>query len=229
MNRAFLPIKKSLIAALLAVSSVALSAAAYAAEGPTPAAPVASAPDAAKGAALYATGDAARAIPACVSCHGDAGNSTIATNPKLAAQHEAYIVKQLTNFKSGERANAIMGPYAKQLTDDEMRNLAAYLSAQALKPSAAKNKDTVDLGKKIYRAGIKDKNVPACAGCHGPAGAGIPAQFARIGGQHADYTEAQLSGFNGGTRANNPIMTTIASRLSPTEIKAVADYVAGLR
>jgi len=229
MNRAFFPTKKSLIAALLAVSSVALSAVVFAAEGPAPAAPAVSAPDAAKGATLYGAGDAARAIPACTSCHGDAGNSTIATNPKLAAQHEAYIVKQLTNFKSGERANAIMGPYAKQLTDEEMRNLAAYLSAQSLKPSAAKNKDTVDLGKKIYRAGIKDKNVPACAACHGPAGAGIPAQFARIGGQHADYTEAQLVGFNTGTRANNPIMTTIAGRMSPMEIKAVADYVAGLR
>ncbi|HEY8023747.1 MAG TPA: c-type cytochrome [Burkholderiaceae bacterium] len=229
MNSAFLITKKSLFAALLAVSSVALSATVMAAEGPAPAAPTATAPDAAKGATLYGAGDAARGIPACTSCHGDAGNSTIATNPKLAAQHEAYIVKQLTNFKSGERANPIMGPYAKQLTDDEMRNLAAFLSAQTLKPSAAKNKDTVDLGKKIFRAGIKEKNVPACAACHGPAGAGIPAQFARLGGQHADYTEAQLNGFSSGARANNPIMTTIASRMSAAEMKAVSDYIAGLR
>src|SRR5579872_3710848 len=171
MNRAFLPTKKSLCAVLLAVSSVMLPVTVMAAEGPAAATPAVSAPDAAKGAAFYGAGDATRAIPACTSCHGDAGNSTIVTNPKLAAQHEAYIVKQLTNFKSGERANAIMGPFAQKMTEEEMRNLAAYLSTQTLKPSAAKNKDTVDLGKKIFRAGIKDKNVPACAACHGPTGA----------------------------------------------------------
>jgi cytochrome c553 len=221
MNRAFLPFMKSVFVALLAVSSVAI--------GFADTAHAADAPDAAKGSALYSTGDATRAIPACVSCHGDAGNSTIAQNPKLAAQHEAYIVKQLANFKSGERNNAIMGPIAKALTDDEARNLAAFLNAQSLKPGAAKNKDTVELGKKIYRAGIAEKNVPACAGCHGPAGAGIPAQFARLGGQHQDYTIAQLTNFNNGTRNNNPIMTTVAKRMSTDEIQAVADYVAGLK
>jgi cytochrome c553 len=221
MNRAFLPFMKSVFVALLAVSSVAI--------GFADTAGAADAPDPAKGSALYSTGDATRAIPACVSCHGDAGNSTIAQNPKLAAQHEAYIAKQLANFKSGERNNAIMGPIAKALTDDEARNLAAFLNAQSLKPGAAKNKDTVEFGKKIYRAGIAEKNVPACAGCHGPAGAGIPAQFARLGGQHQDYTIAQLTNFNNGSRNNNPIMTTIAKRMSTDEIQAVADYVAGLK
>jgi cytochrome c553 len=221
MNRAFLPFMKSVFVALLAVSSVAI--------GFADTAHAADAPDPAKGAAFYSTGDATRAIPACVSCHGDAGNSTIAQNPKLAAQHEAYIAKQLANFKSGERNNAIMGPIAKALTDDEARNLAAFLNAQSLKPGAAKNKDIVEFGKKIYRAGIAEKNVPACAGCHGPSGAGIPAQFARLGGQHQDYTIAQLTNFNNGTRNNNPIMTTIAKRMSTDEIQAVADYVAGLK
>jgi len=149
--------------------------------------------------------------------------------PKLASQHAAYIVKQLTEFKSGARVNATMTVMAKSLTDDDIRNIAAYVSTQPLKPAAAKNKDTVELGKKIFRAGIKDKNVPACNGCHGPAGAGIPAQFARIGGQNEDYIEAQLNGFSAGTRSNNPIMATIAGRMSPNEIKAVSDYVAGLR
>lgn len=224
MNRAFLPFMKSVLVTLLAASSVAIVVAdtAYA-QNAAPAA------DPAKGATFYGSGDAARGIPACASCHGDSGNSTIAQNPKLAAQHEAYITKQLANFKSGDRNNAIMGPIAKGLTDDEIRNLAAFLNAQSLKPGAAKNKDTVELGKKIYRGGIAEKSVPACAGCHGPNGAGIPAQFARLGGQHQDYTVAQLTNFNNGTRNNNAMMTTIAKRLSIDEIQAVSDYVAGLK
>jgi cytochrome c553 len=204
--------------ALLASSSFFITSAAQAADA-----------DPAKGSTLYNNGDTARGIPACSSCHGDSGNSTIAANPKLAGQHQAYIAKQLTNFKSGERASPVMGVFAKQLTDEEIRNLAAFLNAQSEKPGAAKNKDIVDAGKKIYRAGIAEKSVPACAGCHGPTGAGIPAQFARLGGQHQDYTVAQLTAFNNGTRANNAIMTTIAKRMSTDEINAVADYIAGLR
>jgi len=212
---------KSVLAALVAVTAISASAA------DAPAAPAA--PDAAKGATLFASGDPARGIVACQSCHGDGGNATMAATPKLASQHAAYIVKQLSEFKSGARANPTMAPMAKNLTDEDIRNIAAYVNAQALKPAVAKNKDTVELGKKIFRAGIKDKNVPACNGCHGPSGAGIPAQFARIGGQNEDYLEAQLSGFAAGTRANNPIMATIAARMTPNEIKAVSDYVAGLR
>lgn len=218
MNRVFSPFLKSVFVALLASSSFIISGVVHAADA-----------DPAKGSTFYTTGDNARGIPACSSCHGDSGNSTIAANPKLAGQHQAYIVKQLTNFKSGERASAVMNAFAKQLTDDEIRNLAAYLSTQSEKPGAAKNKDIVELGKQIYRGGIAEKKVPACAGCHGPNGAGIPAQYARIGGQHQDYTVAQLTAFNNGTRANNPVMTTIAKRLSADEINAVADYVAGLR
>ncbi|MBV8667227.1 MAG: cytochrome c4 [Burkholderiaceae bacterium] len=210
MNRAFF--MKSLLAALFAVSSFANAAG-----------------DSAKGEALYSAGDAARNIPACVACHGAAGNSTISQNPKLAAQHEAYIVKQLTNFKSGERVNPVMAPIAKALTDDDAKNLAAYLNAQKLKPGAAHNKDTIEFGKSIFRGGIAEKNVPACAGCHGPTGAGIPAQFARIGGQHYDYTVEQLTNFSTGARKNNTMMQTIAHRMSIDEIQAVADYVAGLQ
>jgi cytochrome c553 len=118
---------------------------------------------------------------------------------------------------------------AKALTEDEMKNISAYLSAQVIKPGAAKNKDTVDAGKKIYRGGIAEKNVPACASCHGPNGAGIPDQFARLGAQHQEYTVAQLMSFRAGTRNNSAQMTTIAKRLSDDEMQAVADYIAGLK
>jgi cytochrome c553 len=225
MNRAFLPFVKSLFIALLAASSVTSVAVAADAKK----APAVRKADAAKGEALYTTGDSARNIAACVSCHGAAGNSTITLNPKLSAQHEAYIYKQLVNFKGAERSNPVMSPIAKALTDDEMKDIAAYLDKQTPKAGAAKNKDTIDLGKKIYRAGIAEKNVPACAGCHSPNGAGIPAQFARLAGQHQDYTAKQLTDFRGNARKNSAQMSTIAKRLSDDEIKAVSDYIAGLK
>lgn len=219
MNRAFLTVVKSLFVAMLAASSIG-----HAAEESK----VAKA-DPAKGEALFSNGDAARGVMACVACHGAAGNSAIPQNPKLAAQHEAYIYKQLGDFKTPARNNPVMTAMAQPLTDADMKNIAAYLNAQTQQPGAAKNKDTIELGKKIYRGGIAEKNVPACAGCHSPNGAGIPAQFARIGGQYQEYTAAQLTGFRAGTRKNSPQMMTIAKRLSDDEIQAVADYVAGLK
>ncbi|MEN3292744.1 MAG: hypothetical protein V7642_1997 [Burkholderiales bacterium] len=219
MNRACLPFVKSLFVAMLAVSSIA-----YAAEEKT-----APKVDPAKGETLFTNGDASRNITACVSCHGAAGNSTIVQNPKLAAQHESYIYKQLADFKTPQRNNPVMSPIAKAMTDEDMKNVAAYLDKQAQKPGAAKNKDTVEMGKKIFRGGIAEKNVPACAGCHAANGAGIPAQFARLGGQHQDYTAAQLVAFRSGARKNSPQMTTIAKRLADDEIQAVADYIAGLK
>jgi cytochrome c553 len=188
---------------------------------------VAAAGDAAKGAQI--------ATQVCAACHGPDGNGTAVVNPKLAAQHADYLYKQLSNFKvkagakEAERANAIMAGFAAQLSDSDMRNVSAYYESQKLKPSSAKDKELSELGKKIYRAGIAEKNVPACAGCHGAAGAGIPAQYARLGGQWAEYTEAQLVAFRSGTRKNNAQMTTISSRLSDREMKAVSDYIAGLR
>ncbi|MGO4380098.1 cytochrome c [Pseudoduganella sp. RAF19] len=221
MNRAFSPFVKSLFVALLAVSGIASAAEAHA-----PAAPKA---DAAKGATLFGDGDAARGLPACVSCHGAAGNSTISANPKLAGQAEAYIYKQLVDFTEPNRNQPVMTTYAKMLTEEEKHNIAAYLSNQTQKPGAAKNKDTIELGKKIYRGGIAEKNVPACASCHGASGGGMPARYPRIGGQHQDYTIAQLSGFKSGARKNSAEMATISKRLSDDEMKAVADYVAGLK
>lgn len=218
MKRAFVPVVKSLFVALVAMSSIA-----HAAEEKKPVKA-----DPAKGEMLFANGDTARSVPACASCHGAAGNSTIVQNPKLAGQIEAYLRKQLSDFKTPARNNPVMTSIAKQLSDDDIRNVAAYLNAQTQKPGAAKNKDTIELGKRIYRGGIADKSVPACAGCHGPNGAGIPAQFARLGGQHQEYTAAQLTNFRSGARSNSPQMMTIAQRLSDDEIKAVADYIAGL-
>ncbi|MBP1206422.1 cytochrome c553 [Duganella sp. 1411] len=208
------------------IALLAVSASASAEEKKTAAAPKI---DAAKGGALYTDGDNARGLPACVSCHGANGNSTIAVNPKLSAQHQSYIYKQLVNFTTAERNQPVMTTYAKMLTDEEKHNVAAWLSAQAVKPGAAKNKDTIDLGKKIYRGGIAEKNVPACASCHGASGNGIPVQYPRLAGQHQDYTVAQLGLFKSGARKNSAQMTTIAQRMSDDEMKAVADYVAGLK
>lgn len=220
MNRTLLPFAKSVFVAMLAVSSIAIAA-----EEKKPVA----AADPAKGEALYTTGDATRGVTACIACHGPTGNSMIPQNPKLAAQHEAYIAKQLADFKTPARSNPIMGAMAAPLTESDVKNIAAYLNAQTAQPGAAKNKDIVELGKKIYRGGIAEKSVPACAGCHSPDGAGIPAQFARLAGQHQDYTAAQLTAFRAGARKNSPQMMTIAKRLSDDEIQAVADYMAGLK
>lgn len=200
-----------------------------------PAAPVRAKIDPAKGEQLYANGDAARNIVACASCHGPGGNSAGAANPKLAGQHPDYLYKQLTAFKvkdgakTPERPSAVMGAMAAALTDEDMRNVAAYIGAQTLKPATAKNKDTVALGQQIYRGGIAAKNVPACASCHSANGAGMPSQYPRLSGQFAEYTEAQLVAFRSGARHNNVPMTGVAARLSDTEIKAVSDYIAGLR
>jgi len=218
MNRALPMFAKFVCIALMSFSV------AWANEEKAPAAA-----DPAKGGTLYSNGDPSRGILACVACHGAAGNSTITQNPKLAGQHDAYIQKQLHNFKGPDRNNAIMTGIAKALGEDDVRNIAAFLEQQKPAPGSARNKNTVDLGKKIYRAGIAEKHVPACAGCHGPNGAGIPAQYARIAGQHQDYTIAQLTNFRTGARANSTQMTAVGKRMSDEEMQAVADYIAGLR
>jgi len=172
----------------------------------------------------------------CGACHGTDGNSQIPVNPKLAGQHAEYLYKQLKNFKSeggapAERANPIMGGMAAGLSDADMKGLSSYFASQTLKPESAKNKASVELGQKLWRAGDLKRGIPACAACHGPAGAGLPAQYPRLSGQFADYTEAQLRAFRAGERANDPakMMRTIALKMTDPEIKAVADYAAGLR
>lgn len=220
MNRLPFPLLKSLLLATLAVCGSVSAAEAQR---------VAAKADPAKGGTLYDSGDAARGLPACMSCHGAAGNSTIVANPKLAGQIEAYTHKQLVDFTTPNRQQPIMTTYAKMLTEDEKRNIAAYLATQKQKAGAAKNKDTVELGRKIYRGGIAEKGVAACASCHGAAAGGIPAQYPRLSGQHQDYTYAQLEAFKTGTRKNSIQMTALAQRMSPEEMKAVSDYIAGLK
>jgi cytochrome c553 len=224
MNRVSVSSASAVFVKSLLVASLALSSIAGAAEAQRPAKP-----DAAKGATLYDSGDTARGLPACLSCHGANGNSSIAANPKLSSQIEAYTHKQLVDFTTPQRVNPVMTTYAKMLTDEEKRNVAAYLAVQKTKQGAAKNKDTVELGRKIYRGGIAEKGVAACASCHGAAGAGIPVQYPRLAGQQQDYTTAQLVAFRTGDRKNSPQMTALAQRLSDAEMKAVADYIAGLR
>lgn len=184
--------------------------------------------DPAIGEALYSNGDASRGVTACLTCHGPKGQSATATWPKLSAQHAAYTAKQLKNFKDGTRANPVMMGMAATLTEQDMNNIAAYLVSQPVSQGVAQNKDTIELGQSIYRGGIAAKGVPACAACHSPTGAGIPSQYPRVGGQWAEYNAAQLLAFREGARKNSTQMTTIATKLSDQEMKAVADYMAGL-
>lgn len=165
----------------------------------------------------------------CAACHAVDGNSVVTLNPKLAAQHPEYLQKQLMEFKSGKRANAVMSGMAAGLSDDEMKELAAYFAAKKLTLGQASKNGAGSLGEKIYRAGIAANNVPACAACHGPNGAGIPKQFPRLHGQHADYTLAQLKAFRTGERANAPMMMAISAKMTDAEMTAVADYIQGLR
>ena len=165
----------------------------------------------------------------CGACHTADGSRGAPANPIIAGQHPEYLVKQLEEFKSGRRNNPVMKGFATPLSEADMRSVAAFYASKQTRHGTAKNKDLYTLGQKIYRGGIVDKQVPACAGCHSPTGAGIPSQYPRVGGQHADYTETQLNGFRSGQRANSVPMAAIASRMSDREIKAVADYIAGLR
>ena len=172
----------------------------------------------------------------CAACHGADGNSIAPVNPKLAGQVGEYLQKQLANFKSQggkkpERDNAIMAGMAAAISDADAKNVAAYYSAQPLKPALAQDKDLAALGQKLYRGGNSETGVPACAGCHGPTGAGNPAQYPRIAGQYAEYIDAQLKAFRSGGRANdvNGMMRGVAARMTDAEIKAAAQYVAGLR
>jgi cytochrome c553 len=185
-------------------------------------------------------GDLAKAQPivtqVCVACHAVDGNSAIPANPNLAGQHPEYTYKQLRNFKSqggkpAERSNGVMAGMVANLSDDDMKNLAVYFAAQKPKSQAARDAALAKQGESIYRGGIQAKGVAACASCHAPNGTGMPAQFPRVAGQHAEYTAAQLTAFRAGQRANDPaqMMRMIAAKMSDQEIKAVSEYIAGLR
>jgi cytochrome c553 len=168
----------------------------------------------------------------CMACHGMDGNSANPEWPSLAGQHSSYIVKQLRHFKANERQNPLMSPMAMILSDQDMEDLAAYFSSQTLRPTGETEPSKLELGQKIYRAGLAAKGVPACSGCHGPGGRGIQgAAFPAVGGQHGVYAAAQLRNYKTGARATDPnaMMRTIAARLSDEEIDAVASYLQGMR
>ena len=204
--------------ALVFTSLLFAACANLAAEGDAKATPK---PDLAKGQATSTN--------VCAACHTSDGSRGSPANPIIQGQHAEYLVKQLTEFKSGKRTSPIMQGMAAALSDADMKNVAAFYAGKVAKPGFAKNKELVSLGEKIYRGGIGERMIPACAGCHSPNGAGIPAQYPRLGGQHADYTEAQLKAFRNGTRKNSPQMTGVTLEMTDREISAVADYIAGLR
>ncbi len=201
---------------LIALASVALSLSGLAHSAETKAAK----PD-------LAAGEAKAAV--CSACHAVDGSRGLPTYPILQGQHPEYIVKQLTEFKEGKRKNGIMSGMAAPPSPEDMRNVAAFFGSKKAPEGTAKNKDLVAVGQKIYRGGIAKKGVAACAGCHSPNGAGMPAQYPRLAGQHADYTKAQLTAFRQGERTNSAQMTAIAANLSDKEIEALSDYIAGLR
>jgi len=209
-------IMKSPMKSILALFAAAVVAMPLAASETSPAAKA----DPAKGQAISAQ--------VCGACHTADGSRGVPTNPILQGQHPEYLVKQLTEFKAGQRQNAIMQGMAGALSPEDMKNVAAFYASKQAKPGAAKNKDLLTLGEKIYRGGIAERNVPACAGCHSPTGAGIPAQYPRLAGQHSDYAENQLKNFRDGVRKNSLVMTGVAAKMNDREIKAVADYIAGL-
>lgn len=173
----------------------------------------------------------------CAACHAADGNSIAPANPKLAGQPAEYITKQLQNFKGalkdpnkeGVRKSPVMTALVANLSDQDMLNLGAYYASKASKSGTAKVPYAA--GQKVYRGGDTVTGVPACAACHGPTGAGIPGQYPRLGGQHADYILAQLKAFRSGERANDEgkVMRTIANKMSDQEMQAVANYASGLK
>ena len=196
---------------------------------------------AAEEAAAPAQADLAKAqqivTQVCAACHGADGNSPTPANPNLAGQHADYITLQLAHFKAGIRVNPVMQSMVANLSPADMRALGAYYSQQKAKGLTAKDAAMVKAAQKVYRGGDASAGVPACAACHSPTGAGIPRNYPRVAGQYADYNYAQLKAFKAGERGadkdgkdvNGRIMGTIAGKMTDYQMKAVADYMAGLR
>ncbi len=179
-------------------------------------------PDTAKGAII--------AKQTCFACHGEDGNSTSPANPRLAGQLPDYIHKQLANFKEGsERKSPVMLGMASGLSDGDMLNVAAYYAGQKSKTDPQDGKPAAR-GRDIYRGGEPSRGLAACAACHGPYGAGMPANYPRLAGQFAEYTEAQLKAFRSGERSNdaNRTMRSITAKMTDEEIHAVASYISAL-
>jgi cytochrome c553 len=168
---------------------------------------------------------------ACAACHGADGNSVNPEWPKLAGQHAEYIHKQLMDYKSGRRENALMAGQVVNLDEQDMRDLGAFYARQQKAPGTA-DESVAERGERIYRGGIPAAGVAACTACHGPTGKGNPAaMFPRVAGQHARYNADQLRYFRGEQRANDNgrMMRNLATKMSDSDIQAVAEYMAGLR
>jgi len=208
----------------LIAATAAMSTASFAQEA---AQPKAAAPDLAKAKQI--------ATQVCAACHGADGNSVAPANPNLAGQIADYITLQLMHFKAGVRANPTMQAMAAPLSDDDMRALGVYFEQQKPKDLGAKDPKLVKAGERVWRGGDTATDVPACAACHSPTGAGIPKNYPRLAGQYADYVYAQLKAFKSGARgadpkdANGHVMATIAGDMTDEQMKAVADYASGLR
>ena len=174
----------------------------------------------------------------CASCHSVDGNSGIATYPRLAAQLPNYLERQVHDIKDGKRAwgqsvAMRVSPGVSTLTNDQIRDVAAYFATQAPKPGETNPKENAELGAQIYRGGLAAKKIPACMSCHGPNGAGMPGggsailAFPRLGGQHKAYVVEQMKAFQSGQRKNS-IMADIANRMSEEELNAVGNFILGL-
>ncbi|MCG7981288.1 MAG: cytochrome c4 [Candidatus Thiodiazotropha lotti] len=167
----------------------------------------------------------------CAGCHGAEGNSPLnPVWPKIAGQHPAYIEKQIKDFKANKRSDPMMSPMAAPLSDQDIADLAAFYSSQAIKTGVAAA-DKVEAGERLYRAGNADTGVAACMACHGPSGAGNPqANFPAIAGQHATYVEKALKDFRAGTRTNDAskMMQGVVERMTDEEMAEVAQYIQGL-
>ena len=166
----------------------------------------------------------------CAACHGLDGNSLMPQNPVLAGQVPGYIAQQLARFKSGVRKNAIMAGMTQLLSEQDMQDMDAWFSSQTAPPKtvSADDLELANAGEKLYRGGDSEMSVPACMGCHGPAGFGIPPNYPRLTGQWSTYLEDQLLAFKDGQRAS-PIMGPIAFRLSAEQIKTLAVYMSALQ
>lgn len=191
-------------------------AGASSAAAPAPAAK----PDLARGQQIAST--------VCAACHGANGIAAAPANPHLAGQGRDYIASQLAAFKSGARPSPIMQGMAAGLSPEDMLAVGAHYESQKPAQGMARDKALAERGQRIWRGGIKATGVPACAGCHGAAGAGIPAQYPRLAGQHVEMSLGWLKAYAAGTRPN-PIMGPVAAKLTENDMKAVSEYIAGLR
>lgn len=187
--------------------------------------------DAAAGEALYNTGDMARGVLACMTCHGPNGNSFNPVWPTLAGQHADYLAKQLADFKAGRRQDPTMAPMAAPLTEQDIANVTAFLAKQAVTAGAA-DAEKAARGAQLWKGGDAAKGIAACMACHGPNGAGNPAaKFPALGGQKTAYAAKALQDFRSGARANdmNQMMRDVAAKLSDADIESLAEYAQGLK